>query len=108
MLFSADFMRAVQVASAELHSGPHPLPASHDELLARRHAQRALRVSSLEAKLTSSFLPEDEASHLSLDLSGLPEEYAEESWDYALFSPSDGEMARLSAVPQHCTSESLD
>ena len=36
-------------------------PASHDELLARRHAQRAPRVSSPEAKLTSSFLPADRA-----------------------------------------------
>jgi hypothetical protein len=34
----------------------HP-SASHDELLARRHAQRAPRVSSLEAKIISSFFP---------------------------------------------------
>jgi hypothetical protein len=45
----SDFMMAVQVAQ-------HP-PASHDELLARRHAQRAPRVSSLDEKPTSSFLP---------------------------------------------------
>jgi hypothetical protein len=41
MLTSADFM------------AHHPL-ASHDELLAQRHIQRAPRVCSLEAKLTSS------------------------------------------------------
>jgi hypothetical protein len=34
-------------------------PASHDELLARRHAQRKPRASSSETKLTSSFLPAD-------------------------------------------------
>ena len=43
MLISADFM------------GQHP--ASHDDFLARRHAQRSPRVKSLEAKLTSSFFP---------------------------------------------------
>jgi hypothetical protein len=38
-------------------------PASHDEFLARCHAQRKPRVSSPEAKLTSSFLPADSAPH---------------------------------------------
>jgi hypothetical protein len=37
-------------------------PVSHDEFLARRHARRAPRVFSLEAKLTSSFLSADRAS----------------------------------------------
>ncbi|KAJ1483571.1 hypothetical protein T484DRAFT_1747012 [Baffinella frigidus] len=59
MLISADFMRAVQEVSAEYRFGLHHPPAWHDELLASRHAQRAPRVSSLEAKLTSSFLPAD-------------------------------------------------
>jgi hypothetical protein len=44
MLDSADFM-------------------SHDEFLACRHAQRAPRTSSLEAKPTSSFFPVDHVSH---------------------------------------------
>jgi hypothetical protein len=40
--------------------GPTEAPMSHDELLARRHAQRAPRVR--KAKLMSSFLPLERAS----------------------------------------------
>jgi len=45
---------------------------SHDEFLARR--RRAPRASSLEAKLTSSFLPADHAPNdaSSIDLSSMP------------------------------------
>ncbi|KAJ1479915.1 hypothetical protein T484DRAFT_1748907 [Baffinella frigidus] len=66
VLVSADFiravMRAVEVISAEHRFRPQHSPASHGEFLARRHAQHAPRVSSPEAKLTSSFLPADRAS----------------------------------------------
>jgi hypothetical protein len=44
---------------ASTSSSTTPPTAPHDEYLARRHAQRAPRVSSLEAKLTSSFLVSD-------------------------------------------------
>ena len=36
---------------------PHPPAESHDAFLARRHAERPPRLRSLEAQLTSSFLP---------------------------------------------------
>ena len=42
---------------ASANCAPHPPAGSHDEFLARRHAERAPRVCSREAKLTSSFLP---------------------------------------------------
>ncbi|KAJ1471523.1 hypothetical protein T484DRAFT_1753227, partial [Baffinella frigidus] len=71
VLVSADFigvvMRAVEVISAEHPFRPQHPPASHDEFLARRHAQRAPRVSSPDAKLTSSFLPADRASDHQVD-----------------------------------------
>ena len=56
----ADIMRAVEEVFAEQSSRPqHPLPG-HDELLAYRYAERAPRVISRGAKLTSSFdLPAD-------------------------------------------------
>ncbi|KAJ1484382.1 hypothetical protein T484DRAFT_1948022, partial [Baffinella frigidus] len=44
-----------------------PTSASHDVFLARRHAQRAPRACSLEAKLTSSFLSADRASDRQVD-----------------------------------------
>ena len=64
----ANIMRAVEQVFAEQSSMPqHPLPG-HDELLARRHTERAPRVSSLGAKLTSSFdLPADSDSDRHLD-----------------------------------------
>ncbi|KAJ1466632.1 hypothetical protein T484DRAFT_1756478 [Baffinella frigidus] len=63
----ADFTRKHRV-------GPHHPAALHDELLARRHAQRAPRACSLEAKLTSSFLPADRAPNdaSSSDSSSVP------------------------------------
>ncbi|KAJ1473062.1 hypothetical protein T484DRAFT_1752352 [Baffinella frigidus] len=51
-LVSANFMRAVEVISAEYRLRPQHPAASHDEFLARRLVQRAPRVNSLEAKLT--------------------------------------------------------
>jgi hypothetical protein len=56
-------------SSSDSSSVPTSAPpsASHDEFLARRHAQRAPRVSSLEAKLTSSFLSADRASDRQVD-----------------------------------------
>ena len=61
-------MRAAEQALAEQRAWPqHPLPA-HDILLARRHAKRAPRVSSLMAKLTSSFdFPVDRDSSHQVD-----------------------------------------
>ena len=53
----ADFLgalRAVQAVAAEQHLPPHHPHASHDAFLARRHAMRPPRVSSLTTKLTSS------------------------------------------------------
>jgi hypothetical protein len=44
-----------------------PPSASHDEYLARRHTERAPRVSSPEAKLTSSFLPADSVADHQVD-----------------------------------------
>jgi len=67
MLVFADFMRAVQVVCAEHHFGAQHPPVSHDELLARRHAERTPSVGSLEAKLTSSFLPAEPASDRPVD-----------------------------------------
>jgi len=54
---------SVQQFSCELRfMAQHP-PTSHDEFLARRHFERAPRVSWLETKLTSPFdLPEDRDS----------------------------------------------
>ena len=46
---------------------PHPPAESHDEFLARRHAERSPRVCSLEAKLTSSFLQVDQDCDTSSD-----------------------------------------
>jgi hypothetical protein len=44
-------------AASSSSSRTAPPAESHDEFLARRQAERAPRVRSLEAKLTSSFLP---------------------------------------------------
>ncbi|KAJ1483572.1 hypothetical protein T484DRAFT_1799751 [Baffinella frigidus] len=62
MLISADFAGA-----CKHRLRPQDPPASHDDFLARRHAQHFPRVSSLETisetKLTSSFLPANRDSH---------------------------------------------
>ena len=50
MLISADF-----IEERKLHFGAQHPPASHDEFLARRHFERAPRVSLLETKPISSF-----------------------------------------------------
>ncbi|KAJ1468152.1 hypothetical protein T484DRAFT_1856284 [Baffinella frigidus] len=55
--FISTVVRAVEVISADNGFRPQHPPASHDEFLARRRAQHPPRVSSPEAKLTSSFLP---------------------------------------------------
>ncbi|KAJ1473203.1 hypothetical protein T484DRAFT_1752270 [Baffinella frigidus] len=55
--FISAVVRAVEVISADNSFRPQHPPASHDEFLARRRAQHPPRVSSPEAKLTSSFLP---------------------------------------------------
>ncbi|KAJ1473204.1 hypothetical protein T484DRAFT_1913431 [Baffinella frigidus] len=55
--FISAVVRAVEVISADNGFRPQHPPASHDEFLARRRAQHPPRVSSPEAKLTSSFLP---------------------------------------------------
>jgi hypothetical protein len=67
MLVFADFMRAVQLVCAEHHFGAQHPPVSHDEFLAGRQAERTPSVGSLEAKLTSSFLPADRASDRQVD-----------------------------------------
>ena len=59
----SDFLGAVQVVAAEKRFRSQNPPESHDAFLARRHAERPPRVSSLTPKLMSSFdLPADRDS----------------------------------------------
>ncbi|KAJ1495112.1 hypothetical protein T484DRAFT_1876434 [Baffinella frigidus] len=54
MLVATDFLGAVKAVAAEQRFWPQPPTAWHDELLARRHAERRPRVISLTTRLMSS------------------------------------------------------